>query len=182
CFRALFLRVKSTGNIREYIMEMSNLAAKLKSLKLELDRALGFDLTSYTIWAIQSYNTQKDKWSFNKFICHCVQDEESLKRHKTESTLRKLGVERAKDVLELIQIDICGSFLIASWNGQQYFITFIDDYSMYNYLYLIHKKSQSVDIFKSFKAEVELQLGKKIKVVKSDYGGECYGRYDGSGE
>ena len=37
-------------------------------------------------------------------------------------------------------------------------------------------------MFKSFKAEVELQLGKKIKAVKSDRGGEYYGRYDGSGE
>ncbi|RDX75879.1 hypothetical protein CR513_44194, partial [Mucuna pruriens] len=34
----------------------------------------------------------------------------------------------------------------------------------------------------SFKAEVELQLGKKIKVVKSDCDSEYYGRYDGSGE
>ena len=47
---------------------------------------------------------------------------------------------------------------------------------------MIHEKSQSLDFFKSFKAEVELQLGKKIKVVKSDRGGEYYGRYDGSGE
>ena len=39
-----------------------------------------------------------------------------------------------------------------------------------------------MDIFKDFKADVELQLGKKIKVVKSDRGGEYYGRYDGSGE
>ncbi|KAL6322011.1 hypothetical protein AAG906_003152 [Vitis piasezkii] len=31
-------------------------------------------------------------------------------------------------------------------------------------------------------AEVENQLGKKIKVVKSNHGGEYYGRYDGSGE
>ena len=37
-------------------------------------------------------------------------------------------------------------------------------------------------MFKSFKTEVELQLDKKIKAVKSDCGGECYGRYDGSGE
>lgn len=37
-------------------------------------------------------------------------------------------------------------------------------------------------MFKSFKAEVELQLGKKIKVVKFDCGGEYYDRYDGSGE
>ncbi|KAL6335107.1 hypothetical protein AAG906_026487 [Vitis piasezkii] len=32
------------------------------------------------------------------------------------------------------------------------------------------------------KAEVENQLSKKIKVVRSDRGGEYYGRYDGSGE
>ena len=41
-----------------------------------------------------------------------------------------------------------------------------------------------MDIFKSYKVEVENQLGKKIKVVKSNnysrYG--YYGRYDGSGE
>jgi len=45
-------------------------------------------------------------------------------------------------------------------------------------LYLIDEKSQSLDLFKFFKVEVELQLGNKIKVVKSDCGGEYYGRYD----
>jgi hypothetical protein len=41
---------------------------------------------------------------------------------------------------------------------------------------------QALDMFKFFKAEVELQLNKKIKEVKSDRGDEYYGRYDGSGE
>ncbi|RDX64577.1 hypothetical protein CR513_56854, partial [Mucuna pruriens] len=61
-------------------------------------------------------------------------------------------------------------------------VTTQDDYSRYDYLYLIHKKSQSLDVFKSFKAEVEFQLGKKIKAVKYDRCGEYYGRYDESGE
>jgi len=39
-----------------------------------------------------------------------------------------------------------------------------------------------LDVFKSFKTEVELQLRNKIKAVKSDRGGEYYERYDGSGE
>ena len=43
-------------------------------------------------------------------------------------------------------------------------------------------KSQSLDVFKTFKAEVELQLNKRIKNVRSDRGGEYYSRYDGSGE
>ena len=54
---------------------------------------------------------------------------------------------------------------MASWNDQQYFITFIDNYSPYRYLYLIYEKSQLLDVFKSYKAEVENQLGKKIKPV-----------------
>ena len=96
--------------------------------------------------------------------------------------MRKLGVERAKDILELLHTNICGPFPTPSWNEKQCFISLIDDYSRYGYLYLIHEKSQSLDIFKSFKAEVELQLGKKIKAVKFDHDGEYYGRYDGLGE
>ena len=47
---------------------------------------------------------------------------------------------------------------------------------------MIHEKSQSLDVFKNFKFEVENQLSKKLKAVRSDRGGEYYGRYDGSGE
>jgi len=48
------------------------------------------------------------------------------------------------------------------------------------YLYLLHEKSQSLDIFKIYKTEVENQLNRKIKVVKSDHDGEYYSRYGGS--
>ena len=95
---------------------------------------------------------------------------------------RKTGANRCSNVLELIHTDICGPFPTASWNGHTYFITFIDDYSRYGYLYLIHEKAQALEVFKIFEAEVENQLGKKIKAVKSDRGGEYYGRYDGSCE
>ena len=47
---------------------------------------------------------------------------------------------------------------------------------------MVHEKSQALNVFKSFKAEVELQLGKKIKAIKSDRGGEYYGRYDDLGK
>ena len=85
-------------------------------------------------------------------------------------------------ILELIHTDICGPFPMVSWNDQQYFISFIDDFSCYGYLYLIHEKSQSLEVFKSFKVEVENQLNEMIKNVRSDRGGEYYGKYDGSGE
>jgi len=92
-----------------------------------------------------------------------------------------LVLNRVQDVLDLVYIDICGPFPTASWNGHEYFIIFIDNYSRYGYLYLLHEKSQSLDMFKIYKAKVENQLNRKIKAVRSDRGGEYYDRYDGSG-
>ncbi|RVW62449.1 hypothetical protein CK203_060443 [Vitis vinifera] len=52
-----------------------------------------------------------------------------------------------------------------------------DDFSRYMYLYILHNKNEVLDAFKVFKAEVEKQYGKQIKIVRSDRGGEYYGRY-----
>ena len=77
-----------------------------------------------------------------------------------QTNIRKLGAKRSSSILELIHSDIYGSFPTALWNGQWYFIMFIDDYLCYGYLYLIHEKSQSLNVFENFKVEVENQLSK----------------------
>ena len=59
---------------------------------------------------------------------------------------------------------------------------FIDNFSKYGYIYLLHEKSQSLDIFKNFKVKVENKLSKKIKSARFDRGDEYYDRYDGLGE
>ena len=58
-----------------------------------------------------------------------------------QTNTRRFGANRATNVLELIHTDVCGPFPTVSWNGQQYFIMFIDGFPRYDYLYLIHKKS-----------------------------------------
>lgn len=105
---------------------------------------------------------------------------ECIKGKLTAKT-RKEKITRSQEVLELIHTDICGPFIPAALGGYKYFITFIDDYSRYGQIELIHEKSDSLDAFKIFKAVVELQKGKKIKAVRSDRGGEYYGRYDETG-
>ena len=92
--------------------------------------------------------------------------------------IRNAKVDRCTELLGVIHIDICGSFTPLAIGDHKYFITFIDDYSRYGLVELIREKSDSLDAFKTFKAKVELQRGKKIKVVHSDRGGEYYGRYD----
>ena len=101
-----------------------------------------------------------------------------LKGKMTTKT-RKKKIDRCVSTLDLIHI--CGPLTPTALGGYKYFITFIDDFSRFGYVELIHEKSDSLNMFKAFKAKVELQLGKPIKAVKSDRGGEYYGRYDETG-
>ncbi|GKD81655.1 retrotransposon protein, putative, ty1-copia subclass, partial [Tanacetum coccineum] len=81
-------------------------------------------------------------------------------------------VERAKDLLGLIHIDVCGPFRTVSRQGASYFVTFTDDFSRYGYVYLLKHKHEVFETFKVFQKEVENQLGKTIKSLHSDRGGE----------
>ena len=56
--------------------------------------------------------------------------------------------------------------------GFEYFITFIDDYSRYRYIYLIRHKYEAFEKFKKYKTEVENHQGKSIKSLRSDRGGK----------
>ena len=48
---------------------------------------------------------------------------------------------------------------------------------IYIYLFFLYDKCEALDAFKIYKAKVEKQLGTQIKIVKSNRGGEYYGRY-----
>ncbi|GJW31080.1 retrotransposon protein, putative, ty1-copia subclass [Tanacetum coccineum] len=80
--------------------------------------------------------------------------------------------ERVTDLLGIIHTDVCGPLRHVSRQGASYFITFTDDYSRYGYVYLLKHKHEVFETFKVFKNEVENQLGKTIKALRSDRGGE----------
>lgn len=61
--------------------------------------------------------------------------------------------------LELVHTDVCGPIIVSARDGYEYYVTFINDYSRYEYVYLIHCKSETFDKFKEFRVEVEKQLG-----------------------
>ena len=52
--------------------------------------------------------------------------------------------------------------------GNKYFITFIDDYSRMCSVYFLRNKSNAFTMFKKFKTLVELQIGYKLKKLRSD--------------
>ena len=79
---------------------------------------------------------------------------------------------RANDLLELMHSDVCGPMSTQVKGGYEYFITFIDDYSRFGYVYLMKRKSEVFEKFKEFRAEIENQLGKRIRAIRSAHGGE----------
>ena len=101
---------------------------------------------------------------------------------KTTNSTNKANVTRSCNLLEIIHTDVCGPFPTKTICGNSYFVLFIDDFSRYTFLYLISEKSQVLNCFKVFKLEVEKQLDKRIKIVRSDRGGEFYGRYTEKGQ
>jgi len=83
-------------------------------------------------------------------------------------------VEKTTSLLELVHSDVCDMHSYPSIGRKNYFATFIDDYSKYCYVYLLHSKDEVIEKFKVYKAEVESQYNVKIKRLRSDRGGEYY--------
>ena len=81
-------------------------------------------------------------------------------------------VERVTEPLDLIHTDVCDLKMCQTRGGKRYFITFIDDCTRYCHVYLLRSKDEAFEMFKQYKAEVESQLNKKIKTLRSDRGGE----------
>jgi hypothetical protein len=60
-------------------------------------------------------------------------------------------------------MDICGPSPVKYVDGFDSFIIFTDDFSRYGYIYPIKERSETLDKFKIFKAEVENQHDIKNK-------------------
>ena len=98
-------------------------------------------------------------------ICeHCLQG---------KLTRKPFGkTTRANFPLQLVHSDVCGPMNVKARHGASYFITFIDDYTRYGFVYPIKHKSDALECFKRFMILVENQLDKKIKALRTDRGRE----------
>jgi len=57
--------------------------------------------------------------------------------------------------LEIIHSDIWGPAQPPTINGNRYYITFIDDYTRFMWVYFLKEKSEALGKFMEFKAYVE---------------------------
>jgi hypothetical protein len=102
------------------------------------------------------------------FCEHCIYGKQNRVRFPS-------GATRAKGILELIHSDVFGPVPIPSLGKSMYYVSFIDDFSRNTWIYFLRNKYEVFDKFKELKALVENQTEKKIKVLRTDNGGEFCG-------
>lgn len=73
-----------------------------------------------------------------------------------------------------VHMDLWGPYKIATWDNKHYFLTVVDDYSRYTWIYLLKLKSEVIVAIKSFFSMVKTQFGVMVKVLKTDYGTEFF--------
>jgi len=78
-----------------------------------------------------------------------------------------------KKCFDLIHVDIWGPYSIPSIHGHKYFLTVVDDYSMYTWIFLFKHKSEVVKALENFVVFVQTQFETAIKII-SDNGTEFF--------
>ena len=75
---------------------------------------------------------------------------------------------RDKGILDLIHSDICGPMSSLYFSGCLYYVFFIDDHSRKSWIYFFKVNSETFDKFKEFKALIENQTKRHIRILRSD--------------
>lgn len=93
-----------------------------------------------------------------------------LAKH-TRATYPSRGL-RSTQPFEVLHSDVWGPCEVHSISGHRWFVTFIDCYSRYTWLYLIKHKSHVFPVFRDLCALIQNQFGATIKTLRSDNGTE----------
>lgn len=79
---------------------------------------------------------------------------------------------KTNGILDLIHSDLCGPVTTLSMNGCLYYIIFIDDFSRKTWIYFLKTKDEFFIKFQDFKNLVENQIGRHIRVFRTENGKE----------
>jgi len=100
----------------------------------------------------------------NKHVCDVCQQGKSHQLPYPRSS-------RVSSPLDLVFSDVWGP-APASVGRFNYYVSFIDDYSKFTWIYRLHHKSEVFQCFSDFQNLVERQFNRKIRAMQTNWGGE----------
>lgn len=91
---------------------------------------------------------------------------------KAKQTRTKFGEARlkAKRPLEIIHNNMCGLINPPTWDGNRYFVTFLDDFTHYTMAFLIKSKEKVPRKFKEYVERIEARWDKRVYKLRCDSG------------
>ena len=79
---------------------------------------------------------------------------------------------KSKSPLQLLYADLWGLASVLSMDGYKYYISFVDGFTRYCWIFPFTLKSEAFETFKHFKSLVEKQFSLSIQTLQTDIGGE----------
>lgn len=79
---------------------------------------------------------------------------------------------RAQQQLELVHGDLCGPVSPATPGGNRYFLLLVDDATRFMWVVLLPSKDAAGEAIKRVQAAAEVESGRKLKVLRTDNGGQ----------
>lgn len=113
-----------------------------------------------------------------------------IKKHKSLSSLKnvthctvcplakqsklpfQLRNTNSKSVFDLLHCDIWEPYKVPTYDGKKYFVTVIDDYTRYTWVFLIHSKSGTIVVLRDFLTKTQNVFSTTVKVIRIDNGSE----------
>jgi hypothetical protein len=95
-----------------------------------------------------------------------------LKGKMTRKSFPKASTSQTQHPLDLIHSDVCGPMNTLTPGKKKYFLTFIDDYSRYTKVYLLHTKDEVAVKLQEYINHVRNKFGRTLKALRCDNGTE----------
>ena len=101
--------------------------------------------------------------------------EPCIKGKHARRDIEKMTQTRANSILGRVYSDLCGPMQTRSRSGYNHFATFVDDKSQKVFIHGLKLKSDLQEKLTEFVASTELETGQRLKVLRTDGGGEYTG-------
>lgn len=79
---------------------------------------------------------------------------------------------RSSKLAEKVHSDLMGPMQVPSLGGSRYVLVFTDDHSQKSWAFFLKGKDETFMKFHEFKARIEAETGNKIRILRTDHGGD----------
>lgn len=166
------MKVKKSEN-RLYKISLEDNGPMCLMVKTEQETWLWHNrLGHVNIQALELMSREKMARGIPKLVQPTRRCEGCLMSKQPRSPFPSSTTFKVEKKLELVYAHLCGPITPTTPGGNRYFLLFVDDFSRRMLVYLLKEKSSAFDAFKKFKSLVENRSELKIKMLRTDRGGE----------